>query len=177
MIKITVDNTQDGSHDLYEINESAGLKSTDDLQHLFGGEMLFDVDDEGLIHESDYCEGRFPEDEVVFRVIKAQWAFGDTSGGFLEYVQQEMNDLEVSGVLGVLEGGILSGYTELIWNNKCREVFTTYMAEIEEILDDADNNFALTSIIEENGFDIPSFVQMAFEQAVRHQVESFGVIV
>ena len=96
MIKITVDNTQDGSHDLYEINESAGLKSTDDLQHLFGGEMLFDVDDEGLIHESDYCEGRFPEDEVVFRVIKAQWAFGDTSGGFLEYVQQEMNDLEVS---------------------------------------------------------------------------------
>ena len=79
--------------------------------------------------------------------------------------------------MGVLEGGILSGYTELIWNNKCREVFTTYMAEIEEILDDADNNFALTSIIEENGFDIPSFVQMAFEQAVRRQVESFGVMI
>ena len=179
MFELTVENHHDGSEDLYEFDDSDAIKSFDDLHALFGGVMLYDVDADKLIHEDDFKNDDRTDEELVFRVIKARWDFAKNSEGrFHDYVQDWLNDAEISTIEGVLEGGILSGYTELVWNDTCREVFTRYMVYIETIIDDLAKEFGAGEyykVFEDNGFSVPLIVQIAFEETLRSQIVEAGI--
>ena len=179
MFELTVENHHDGSEDLYEFDDSDAIKSFDNLRALFGGVMLYDVEAGRLIHEDDFKNDDRTDEELIFRVIKARWDFTKNSESrFHDYVQDWLNDAEISTIEGVLEDGILSGYTDLIWNNTCREVFTRYMVDIETIMDDLAKEFGAGEyykVFEDNGFSVPLIVQIAFEETLRSKVTEAGI--
>lgn len=108
-------------------------------------------------------------------VIKAEWSFAETE--FERYVQRWMNENSIATVFGLLEGGIYSGYTELVHDYHAMEVLTKYRSDIEAHISDMCNDMGLdfwamfedreTTTWKRFDFSFPKLAVCCFEEKVR----------
>ena len=59
-----------------------------------------------------------------------------------------MNESEISEIVGILEGGIMSGYTQLVWTQTAREVLAKYLDGIERIIESESDKAQLIDNLE-----------------------------
>ena len=170
MFELTLDNGASGT-ELVSFDDVNQIHDWDDLSNLFDGKMYLDIDAEDLVDYETYGTTS-PDEAIIKPVIKARWAFADGDTAWRMYIQSEMNDLEISGVQGLLEGGVASGYTELMFSNYCYEVISTHIREIEDAIDDIakDTGSDFWDMFED-GFDFQKLTWYVFEGAVRRIIE------
>ena len=176
MFELTLDNGASGT-ELVSFDDVNQIHDWDDLSNLFDGKMYLDIDAEDLVDYETYGTTS-PDEAIIKPVIKARWAFADGDTAWRMYIQSEMNDLEISGVQGLLEGGVASGYTELMFSNYCYEVISTHIREIEDAIDDIakDTGSDFWDMFEDR-FDLQKLTWYVFEGAVRRIIEGdLGII-
>ena len=176
MFELTLDNGASGT-ELVSFDDVNQIHDWDDLSNLFDGKMYLDIDAEDLVDYETYGTTS-PDEAIIKPVIKARWAFADGDTAWRMYIQSEMNDLEISGIQGLLEGGVASGYTELMFSNYCYEVISTHIREIEDAIDDIakDSGSDFWDMFED-GFDLQKLTWYVFEGAVRRIIEGdLGII-
>ena len=115
-----------------------------DLEKFFSGKMAYDPE------TGDYCEkSERPDDDDYCPIVKAEWAFAKNSDNdFYEYVEAWMNESEISEIVGILEGGIMSGYTQLVWTQTAREVLAKYLDGIKRIIESESDKAQLIDNLE-----------------------------
>ena len=170
MFELTLDNDE-SSAEKVSFDDVNQIHDWEDLSDLFNGAKYLNIDTEEIVDYETY--GTTPRDEATIKPIKAaKWAFaGDSS--WKSYVQAEMNDLGIEGVQGLLEGGIESGYTELMWTDKCYAVLAEHIREIEGVISDivaGGMGFDFWGIFND-GFDLQKLTWCAFEESVRNIIE------
>ena len=171
MFELRLDGGSTDPDELVNFDDMNQIHDFDDLSNLFGGQMYLDVDAQEIVDYETY--GTTPSDEATIKPIKsARWAFASDSEGWRGYIQQEMNDLEISGIQGLLEGGIGSGYTDLMWTNKCYEVMAAHLRDIESVISEIAEEIGFDFwAIFADGVDFQKLTWCAFEESVRRIIE------
>ena len=152
--------------------DDLSISEWEDLEDLFEGRKMIDLNSYEI---EDFAQEVIEDpDEKYIKVKGAQWNLtnGGRENGFDLYVQSWMNESEVSDLRDLMEGGIDSGCTDLIWTETCHEVLIKYIGDIETKVEEYADEFGgiaeLVNGIFPNGFHFEVFVKLAFEETVRN---------
>lgn len=163
-----------------EPNEENGIRNRETLEAVFEGQAViggFFTDEEPDINDIDITDTReaalndYTDNPEYKGIIGAKWTFGEND--FERYVCKLMNKHGVSAVIGILEHGIYSGYTELIWHSTSMKVLKKYWTDIEAKLDDLQDGIGIKGFwggIFKEGVSLPKLAVCAVEKTIRDVV-------
>ena len=152
-----------------EEHEKTSISTQDNLESVFGGTAIIGAD----LTKTEFDVPVGTIEKGFIRIMGAEWKFND--GNFESYVCNLMNEQGIDGVFGILEGGIYSGYTDLIWNTKAIDLFVEHIREIEISISELVLEIGAEILIDNSGnFNLARLAVMVVENMMRNKVQ--GVI-
>lgn len=161
-------------------HEENAISNRETLAAVFEGQAViggFFTDEEADINDIDITDTReaslndYTDNPEYKAITDARWTFAETD--FERYVQKLMNKHGISTVIGILDHGIYSGYTELIYNTTSLKVLRKHWQEIEIKLDDLQDGIGINGFwggIFKDGVSLPKLAVCAVEETIRDVV-------
>ena len=146
----------------------------EDLQGIFDEKKMIDLHN-GKILPTD---PKAIEDlgRSCYEIASGRWdlSAGGRDSGFDKYVENWMNESEISDLRDLTEDGIDGSTSDLMWTDKCHEILKEYLVDIEtKITEIVDHEF-LDDLFP-NGFNFETLVKVAFEDTVRKVLIDSGI--
>lgn len=163
-----------------EKDEESAIRNRDILEAVFEGQAViggFFTDEEPNINDIAVTDAReaslndYTDNPEYKAITGARWTFAEND--FERYVQKLMNKHGISTVIGILENGIYSGYTELIYNATSMKVLCKHWQEIEAKLDELQDGIGIDGFwsgIFKGGVSLPKLAVCAVEETIRDVV-------